>query len=136
MLNTRKFIAVCTAALGIAAGATALLPATAAAAAPYGGQCGAGFNVVDKHELRAGTIFLTYNGRTNCVVTVRDHAGAAIPMGAAVRQTKDHSAVVINDGHKFTDFAFAKVEAQGRCIDWGGFIDNDLWQQFNVHCGR
>lgn len=70
------------------------------------------------------------------MVTVRDHTGAPIPRGAAVRQSKDHSAVVVNDGHKFTDFAFAKVEAQGKCIDWGGFIADDLWQRFIVHCGR
>ncbi|NKY87208.1 hypothetical protein [Nocardia veterana] len=134
MLNVTKSIAVCAAALGITAGASVLLPATASAAA-YQGQCGNGFSVIDKHELKGGTVFLTYDGRTNCVVTVRDKPGEPISMGAAVRQSKDHSAVVINDDRKFSDFAYAKVEAEGKCIDWGGRIQDDLWQDFNVHCG-
>ncbi|MEV5652547.1 hypothetical protein AB0L57_30220 [Nocardia sp. NPDC052254] len=135
MINVTKSIAVCAAALGITAGAAILFPATASAAT-YHGQCGDGFNVIDKHDLKGGTVFLTYNGRTNCVVTVRDHPGEPISMGAAVRQSKDHSAVVINDDRKFGEFAYAKVEAEGKCIDWGGRIQDDLWQDFNVHCGR
>ncbi|WP_227983770.1 hypothetical protein [Nocardia spumae] len=134
MLNVTKSIAVCAAALGITAAAAVLLPATASAAS-YHGQCGDGFTVIDKHELKGGTVFLTYNGRTNCVVTVRDKPGEPISMGAAVRQSKDHSAVVINDDRKFSEFAYAKVEAEGKCIDWGGRIQDDLWQTFGVHCG-
>ncbi|MFI6364884.1 spore-associated protein A [Nocardia sp. NPDC050630] len=134
MLNAKKPIAVLAAAIGITAGMAVFLPGTASAAT-YGGQCGEGFNVIDKHDLKGGTVFLTYNGRTNCVVTVRDKPGEPISMGAAVRQSKDHSQVVINDDRTFTDFAYAKVEAEGKCIDWGGRIKDDLFEEFGVHCG-
>ncbi|MFQ6397635.1 spore-associated protein A [Nocardia sp. KC 131] len=134
MINAKKSIAVCAAAIGITAGVAVFLPATASAAT-YAGQCGDGFKVIDSHELKGGTVFLTYNGRTNCVVTVRDKSGAPISMGAAVRQSKDHSQVVVNDDRVFTDFAYAKVEAEDKCIDWGGRIKDDLWEEFGVHCG-
>lgn len=135
MINVKKPIAVCAAAIGITAGAAVFLPATASAAT-YGGQCGEGFKVIDSHELKGGTVFLTYDGRTNCVVTVRDKPGEAISMGAGVRQSKDHSQVVVNDDRVFTHFAYAKIEAEGKCIDWGGRIKDDLFEEFGVHCGN
>lgn len=134
MVNATKPFAVCAAALGITAGAAHFLPATASAAT-YTSQCGEGFKVIDSHDLKGGTVFLTYDGKTNCVVTVRDHPGDPISMGAAVRQSKDHSQVVVNDDRTFTDYAYAKVEAEGKCIDWGGRIKDDLWEDFGVHCG-
>ncbi|WP_280262426.1 hypothetical protein [Nocardia wallacei] len=134
MINAKKSIAAGAAALGITAGLAVFLPATASAAS-YGGQCGEGFTVVDQHDLRGGTVYLTYNGRTNCVVTIRDTPGEPISMGAAVRQSKDHSAVVINDDRTFTEYAFAKVEAEGKCIDWGGRIKDDVFEEFGTHCG-
>ncbi|RDI55538.1 hypothetical protein [Nocardia mexicana] len=141
MINAKKSLAVCAAALGITAGTAVFLPGTASAA-DYRGQCGEGFKVIDQHRLdqgkHKGTIFLTYDGRTNCVVTVRDQPGEEIPMAAAVRQHSDHDAVVINDGRKFSEYAFAKVEAEGKCIDWGGSIEDDLWQTTKPgqHCGN
>lgn len=56
-------------------------------------------------------------------------------MGAAVRQSKDHSAVVINDDRRFSEYAYAKVEAEGKCIDWGGRINDHIEERFNEHCG-
>ncbi len=134
MSSVRKSISACAAAFGIAAGIAISLPATASAAT-YAGQCGAGFTVIDKIDLRGGTTFLTYDGKTNCVVTVRDQPGDPIPMGAAVRQSKDHSAVVINDDRRFSEYAYAKVEAEGKCIDWGGRINDHIEERFNEHCG-
>lgn len=62
LINARKSISACAAALGITAGIAIFLPATASAA-PYAGQCGSGFNVIDKIDLRGGTVFLTYDGK-------------------------------------------------------------------------
>ncbi|MFE3446883.1 spore-associated protein A [Nocardia sp. NPDC059180] len=133
MLNTRKAIAVCAGAIGIAAGTAVLLPATASAAT-YGGQCGAGFKVIDSHELKGGTVFLTYNGSKNCVVTVRDKPGDPIRMGAGLRLSSDHDKEVIDDD-QYKEYAGpVTVEAKGQCIDWGGLIADDKWQTFKVHC--
>ncbi|MGO4616418.1 spore-associated protein A [Nocardia sp. 2YAB30] len=134
MINVKKAVALCASVIGITAGLTVFLPATASAAT-YGGQCGKGYEVIDSHALDGATAFLTYNGKTNCVVTVRNQPGQPVRMGAGLRPSRDHSDVVIDDA-KYTEFAGpVKVEAKGECIDWGGLIGNDKWQVFKVHCG-
>jgi len=131
--NALKIVASCAAAAGIATGAAFFVPGTASAAT-YGNQCGAGYNVIDTHDLRGGTIFLTYNGEKNCVVTVRDQPGAAVRMAAGLELSEGKKDVKIDEG-QFTEYAGPVfVSAKGRCIDWGGIIGDDKWQIFNVHC--
>ncbi|WP_051164673.1 hypothetical protein [Nocardia testacea] len=90
--------------------------------------------MIDSHKLEGGTVYLTYNGTKNCVVTVRDRPGKPVRMGAGLRTSKDHSNVIIDDAD-YTELAGpVKVAAKGECIDWGGLIGDDLWQTFKVHC--
>lgn len=134
MRNARNTIAVCAYAIGITAGVAVFHPATASAAV-YGGQCGKGYDVIDSRELEGGTVYLTYNGAKNCVVTVRDRPGKPVRMGAGLRTSKDHSNVIVDDAD-YTEFAGpVRVAAKGECIDWGGLIGDDQWQTFRVHCG-
>ncbi|WP_040793746.1 hypothetical protein [Nocardia paucivorans] len=133
-MNTRKKIAVCASAIGIAAGIAGLHPATASAAT-YGGQCGKGYVVIDSRDLEGGAVYLTYNGENNCVVTVRDRPGKPVRMGAGLRISKDRDSVIVDDD-EYTEFAGpVKIAAKGKCIDWGGLIGNDKWEAFKVHCG-
>jgi hypothetical protein len=134
VINAKKTIAVCASVIGITAGIAVFLPATASAAT-YGGQCGKGYDVIDSHDIVGGTAFLTFNGKNNCVVTVRDQPGNPVRMGAGLRRSGDSRAVVVDDA-EYTEFAGpVKVEAKGECIDWGGLIGDDEWQVFKVHCG-
>ncbi|MFX0579529.1 spore-associated protein A [Nocardia nepalensis] len=133
MSNAMKIVAACAGAAGIATGAAFFVPATASAAS-YGNQCGAGYNVIDTHELKGGTIFLTYNGEKNCVVTVRDQPGAPVRMAAGVELSEGKKNVAIDEG-QFTEYAGpVYVSAKGRCIDWAGIIGDDKWEIFDVHC--
>jgi len=134
VINAKKTVAVCASVIGITAGMAVFLPATASAAT-YGGQCGKGYAVIDSRNLDGGTVFLTYNGKTNCVVTVRDQPGKPVRMSAGLRPSRDQRDVVIDDA-KYTEFAGpVKVEAKGECIDWGGLIGDDDVEVFKVHCG-
>lgn len=135
MISIKKTVAVCASAVGIAIGSAVFVPGTASAAT-YGGQCGAGYKVIDTHDLESGTMFLTFNGEKNCAVTVRDKPGARIPMAAGVRLSgdTDSSSKVIDIGD-YTEFAGPRyVSAKGKCIDWSGGIEDDAWQQLNIHC--
>ncbi|WP_327110022.1 hypothetical protein OHB12_19500 [Nocardia sp. NBC_01730] len=134
MINAKKTVAVCASVIGITAGMAVFLPATASAAT-YGGQCGKGYAVIDSRDLDGATAFLTYNGKTNCVVTVRDQPGKPVRMGAGLRRSGVSTDVVVDDA-KYTEFAGpVKVDAKGECIDWGGLIGDDQSQVFRVHCG-
>lgn len=55
-----------------------------ASAASYNGVYGAGHSVIDHHDLIGGTTFPIHENGWNCVVTVRDTPGQAIPMLADV----------------------------------------------------
>ncbi|WP_330230270.1 hypothetical protein OHA40_30470 [Nocardia sp. NBC_00508] len=122
MINAKKTIAACAGVLGITAGLTAFLPVTASAATYEEGMCGAGYKVIDSHELKNGTVFLTYNGDQKCVVTVRNHRGAAERMGAGISLEKD----VYNDVAESGDFTWyagpVRIAAKGQCIVWVGWI--------------
>ncbi|RDI49054.1 hypothetical protein [Nocardia mexicana] len=140
----KKTVATGMGALGIAAAATVFLPATASAASYDKDMCGAGYEVIDKHELTGGTIFLTYNGEQNCVVTVRDHQGDRMPMGAGVQVFDGKANPAENQNGDFTWYAGpVRIQAKGLCVDWGGYIgENNGWKATSVkgdkageHCG-
>lgn len=135
MLDFKKYVAASVGTFALATGAAAFFPATASAA-PYGNQCGAGYDVVDQHDLKGGTVYLTYNGDQNCVVTVRNDPGAALPMGAGVRLAGEEGNLSLDEG-EYTEYAGpVYLPAHGKCIDWGGSITDDKFEDFNVHCGK
>ncbi|WP_228000688.1 hypothetical protein [Nocardia australiensis] len=134
MFKIKKAVVLCSGAVGIAALATVIAPATASAAT-YGGQCGAGHHVIDSHALSSGTIFLTYDGSTNCVVTVRNQPGNPVHMTAGLRKAGDGEHTAFDEGN-FREYAGpVKLSAKGQCIDWGGMIGNDVWNGYKTHCG-
>ncbi|MBB5911622.1 hypothetical protein BJY24_000489 [Nocardia transvalensis] len=144
MINAKKTVAACVGALGISAAAAVFFPATASAAA-YGGQCGGGYDVIDTHDIGGGTVFLTYNGDKNCVVTVRDKAGERKAMGAGVQVFDGGANQWYENEGEFEEYAGPVfVEAKGQCIDWGGYIGGrdkqwtatDHGKNPPVHCGR
>jgi hypothetical protein len=143
VINAKKMVAVCTGALGITAGVAVYLPATASAAS-YGGQCGTGYNVIDHKDIGdVATIFLTYNNSNgnNCVVTDRNHPGAAIEMSADVSKayadgsTSDFK----EDKGNYTTYAGpVTIHAAGVCIKWGGGAVGSgagFWESERSHCG-
>ncbi|MEU4314186.1 spore-associated protein A [Nocardia sp. NPDC024068] len=135
MIFAKKTVAASVCAFGIAAAGAAFFPATASAAS-YGGQCGAGYDVINSHDVKGGTVFLTYNGEQNCVVTVRNDPGARKQMGAGVQLSNGKKELNQQEG-EFTEFAGpVYLPAKGKCINWGGYIEDDQYVEYDVHCGK
>ncbi|WP_051021529.1 hypothetical protein [Nocardia araoensis] len=135
MINVKRLSAVCVGAVGIIA---AVAPTTASAATYEEGMCGAGYKVIDSHELKNGTVFLTYNGDQNCVVTVRNHRGAPQRMEAGIALSKNINNDVTQEGD-FTWYAGpVRIAAKGQCIYWAGWIgsfEDDGFISDKGHCG-
>ncbi|BDU05030.1 hypothetical protein [Nocardia cyriacigeorgica] len=132
--------------LAVAAILTGSLAMVAPAhAATPASVCGGGsYRVIDTHNLGGlATIYLLYNGRTNCVVTWKTaNVGTKTPTRAMVtiwgqpstlRQDYDHYAYYAGP---------VKVDAPGKCIAWGGsaFRTGDItgvhWDSPSPsHCG-
>lgn len=124
--------------IAVAAAATAALSAATiagpaqAASNPYTptGVCGAGFGVIDHHELRAGgvqlgTVYLLYKASTarNCVVTIKQRGvGKKTPTAAFLQKQGGKGAGKL-DYNRFAYYAGPrKVTAKHTCVRWGGGI--------------
>ncbi|WP_017581433.1 hypothetical protein [Nocardiopsis valliformis] len=122
---------------GLALTLTALLVNPApAAAAPYNGVCGDGYNVVNSASITGGTIYLTYNNSNgkNCVVVVRSNAGAAMNMDAVLKRSNSTSWT--RDPGNWTMYAGpVHLEAAGQCVDWGGVIGDEWVVRNGTNCG-
>lgn len=117
------------------AGAALMIAPTAAEAASYDGVCGAGYWVIDSYGLNGGTMFLAYNGSTDCVVTVRNTPGAPLYMTAGVKLSGTPWSSSTTDEGDYTTYAGPRyVYAPGHCIDWGGQINGSAKDFYNVHC--
>jgi hypothetical protein len=137
-----KSVAASLAAAAVFAGGGVMLGSGNAAAASYNGACGAGYSVIDHHDLDGGTIFLTYNGGWNCVVTVRNQPGAAIHMMAQIERNTDTSTLQIDQGNYTAYAGPVFVYAPQTCVTWGGQIQppppyqgGNAWTQVGGHCG-
>lgn len=110
----------------------------AESAAAYGGQCGAGYAVVNSARIGTlGTVFLTYSSATgdNCVVTVRARPGTAVHMRAALGYERNSDAVV--DDGKYTTYAGpVYLYAPGRCVTWRGEIAGQVAGKDDTNCSR
>ncbi|MFE9658064.1 spore-associated protein A [Micromonospora sp. NPDC006431] len=129
------------AALGLTAAAAtagALVNASPAYAALYGGQCGSGYgvvNLIDLPDLR-GTVYLTYSSSTgkNCVVTIREKPGTATLMEAYLRRSG--TSTWQKDSGNYTTYAGpVYVSAAGSCVDWGGTIGTATKTRTGTNCG-
>ncbi|WP_433424251.1 spore-associated protein A [Microtetraspora malaysiensis] len=136
MRISKRITATGIAALAIAAGTLAI--ATPASAATYGGQCGSGYSVVNQKTISGkGTVFLTYNNSNgyNCVVTVRNSTGSAVPMMAAIAKSSDPAWYAMDEG-SYTSYAGPVYRsAKGSCVTWGGAISGTYAGGENTNCG-
>ncbi|MFF0390083.1 spore-associated protein A [Kitasatospora sp. NPDC004615] len=133
MLKNVKRLVTGAAVLATASAGLMIAPSVAQAAT-YNGACGSGYSVIGILPVTGGTVFLTYNGSTNCVVTVRNSPGSAVYMGAWIERS-DGSGYQGDFGNYTTYAGPVYVYAPGSCIDWGGNIGGSYASQSNSHCG-
>ncbi|MET8869458.1 spore-associated protein A [Nonomuraea sp. NPDC004580] len=97
--------------------------------------CGSSYHVIDKHSLGGATVYLLYNGKTNCVVTWRDKPSSKrVYLKALIHRERQPWKV---DGGKFTTYAGpVKIDARGYCVQWGGDYGKKQWTSKFGHCGK
>lgn len=114
-----------------------LATAAPASAASYGGQCGSGYVVVNHATISGkGTVYLTYNNSNgyNCVVTVRDKAGSAVPMFAGIARSDDSAWAAVDEGNYTTYAGPVYRYAKGTCVTWGGAISGSYAGDEDTNC--
>jgi hypothetical protein len=125
------------------AAACAMYVATPAQAAtnPYDPAtvCGAGYTVRDHHDLRTSlgsleaTIYLAYNGSSNCVVTL-NRTGLIEPWSMSATLQVQGKSQLSNSG-EFSYYAGpVRASAAGQCVKWGGKFDIKSWTSDWSHC--
>lgn len=105
--------AILTGSLAMVAPANAATPASV---------CGSGYRVIDTHDLGGlATMYLLYNGRTNCAVTWKTQGvGTRTSTGVSLGIWGSSGPAQVDAG-MFTHYAGpVKVDAPGKCIGWGG----------------
>ncbi|WP_062346483.1 hypothetical protein [Herbidospora yilanensis] len=127
-----------------AACATAVLAATLTSAQPalaasYGGECGAGYGVVNSAPIGTkGTVFLTYSSSTgkNCVVAKRNSVGSRVLIEAGLGLNPVGTHWPQYDGGNYTSYAGPiYISAAGRCVDWMGRITGTEGGKRGTNCG-
>ncbi|MFD1930780.1 MULTISPECIES: spore-associated protein A [Nonomuraea] len=135
-MNKIKKSAVVT--LGLVAALTGMIATSgpaAAASSPIEACGGGSYHVIDSHDFgSSATIYLLYNGTTNCVVTWKTGAtGNTAYVEARLRHSSMYFRV---DPGNYKYYAGpVKVDAQGRCIQWGGAYGDSSWISDWGHCG-
>ncbi|MFI9274366.1 CHAP domain-containing protein [Kitasatospora sp. NPDC052896] len=97
--------------------------------------CGSGFGLVDYHDLGNAVVYLDYSAATgqNCVTTLVDQPGSAVPMNATLSAQGGGSAS--NPGN-FSYYAGpVTLPAAGQCVEWGGTYQSASWTSGWSHCG-
>jgi hypothetical protein len=137
MRRTRHVMAAAaSAALAVGAATAFTAPASAAAQATYGGQCGSGYAVVNSAPIgSAGTVYLTYNRSSgkNCAVTIRTTTGAPVDMFIQLYVPGNDE--LAEDFGAYRSYA-GPVYAYGKglCVDWGGGIANQSTWTYDSNC--
>ncbi|WP_249358273.1 hypothetical protein [Nocardia cyriacigeorgica] len=92
-----------------------------AASSPVAACGGGSYRVIDSHNLDGlATIYLLYNGRTNCVVTWKTaYIGTKTGLRAGVGIWGANQPQ-IDQGFYAYYAGPVKVDAPGKCIGWGG----------------
>jgi hypothetical protein len=128
----------------LAATAAALtVGATAATAQPAAsnsysdtGICGAGYWRIDHHDLPHATIYLDYNGSTDCAVTIKN-ANVGTPTYTEAFVYRQTDAQGGDDAGNFSYYAGPeRTYAPNTCVFWGGGDDTGAyWPSGWTHCG-
>ncbi|WP_326819843.1 spore-associated protein A [Streptosporangium sp. NBC_01756] len=126
-------------ALGMAAAlaASVVTSSPAMAASSPITVCGGGsYHVIDSHALGSyATIYLLYNGSTNCVVTVKKGAYAGNTKYVDAYLTRsDLNYTKIDHGYFKYYAGPVKISAAGKCVKWGGVYDAQGWTSGWGHC--
>ncbi|MGA3525651.1 hypothetical protein [Melissospora conviva] len=133
-----KLVRTIAATFAVSATATFALAAPAQAAT-YGGECGAGYGVVNQAAIGTkGTVFLTYSASTgkNCVVAKRNNAGSAVLIEAGLALNPVGSHWTKFDGGNYTSYAGPiYLSAAGKCVDWMGRITGTQGGKRKTNCG-
>jgi hypothetical protein len=108
------------------------------AASRYAGRysirdvCGAGFRYIDARELSRGTVYLLWNGTSNCVTTIK-HSSIGTP--SAVRAYLDPAGGAFKaDSGSYRYFAGPVTLRAPGCIRWGGTAGTNF-ASGSGHCG-
>ncbi|MEO3796058.1 spore-associated protein A [Nonomuraea sp. B10E15] len=131
MRTWKKGAAVAFATVAAFAGTLAVGSPAMAASSPIAACGGGSYHVIDKHDLGRATVYLMYNGSTNCVVTWKDspnntYVDAVIRVGDVWRN---------DPGHYSTYAGPVKMSAAGKCIRWGGDYGSTQYTSPWEHCG-
>ncbi|MFD8556791.1 spore-associated protein A [Streptosporangium canum] len=103
-----------------------------AASSPVAACGGGSYHVIDKHDLGKATIYLMYNGTTNCVVTWKDSPNSAFVLAEIMKKGGN----LLTDSGNYSTYAGpVKVSARGECIVWGGIYGSTQWGSPWSHCG-
>ncbi|MFI0816496.1 spore-associated protein A [Streptomyces sp. NPDC021098] len=137
-MKISRYVAATAVLASAVAGSVVLAPsASAATKAAYNGACGSGYKVVNSAPIGTqGTVFLTYNSAKgkNCVVTVRNSAGAKKNMFAYLYVNGADEPQ--QDSGLYTSYAGPIYDyGRGKCIDWAGGIENQSTYTYGSNCG-
>lgn len=123
MRLTLRRVAVAAATLATAAGIGTLTAPSAASAYSASGLCGSSYYNIDQHTLKhngytIAVVYLSYNGSSNCVVTIKNRYYGTSTL------TEAHVAVGRHGYRDIDDYKYyagpVYVYAKGECITWGG----------------
>ncbi|GLY98374.1 hypothetical protein [Actinoplanes sp. NBRC 103695] len=116
---------------GLAAGALALTPGPAQAAATYDGQCGAGYRLASELQITGGTVFLARKRDAGCAVTIRTNPGARIRMSVWIRASG--TTTWISAPGNYTHYAGPVYSSSPwQCWDYGGQINGAGGTRYDV----
>ncbi len=148
MKATMRRLTVGGAATVAAMGLGALVAPSPALAYSASALCGSGYYNVDSHALThnghtAAVIYLSYNGSSDCVVTLKNElVGTGTITGAWVQP---EGSTETSDESYYDDYAGpVRRSAPGTCIKWGGdatyHVSGDTydllsWTSGWSHCG-
>ena len=144
-MNLLKYMTHCVVAATVAIAGSVTMSANAQAASTPEATCGAGYHVIDHHALKISTIWLLYNGSTDCVVVWKTaQVGTKTPLLATVGtgfptnpSLPTHAKTSTYD-LDFDSYAYYAGPvywyAPGKCIVWGGSDQYVSYGSKPSHC--
>ena len=131
-----KLFAVAGIAATLAAGVAFAAPASAATNpyTPYS-VCGSNYHMLGHEPLPGATVYLMYDGATDCVATIKTAAiGTKTEIEADLQVQTDPEQFIYDYGD-YAYYAATSARAPGVCIKWGGMSQNHTWMSDNWdHC--
>ncbi|GLW05924.1 peptidase M23 [Microtetraspora sp. NBRC 13810] len=104
---------------------------------PYTPQevCGSGYDVIDQAALgSAGTVYLLWNGSSNCVATMKSTSVGTATATTAYLEVQGSAR--ITDSGNFAYYAGpVRAAAANKCVKWGGRAGSGVYDSPFEHCG-